>query len=60
MVRRLARCALSVGRMNSTVARNAIFFSIRYGLVTCDVKRGNIDISCVRTFYESLVSAELR
>ena len=30
MVRRFARFALSVGRINSILGRNAIFFSIRY------------------------------
>ena len=57
MVRRFA---LSVGRMNSILCRNAIFFSTWYGLDTCDLERRNIDVSCVCTFYESLVSVELR
>ena len=46
--------------MNSIFDRNAIFFSIRYVLDTCDVELGNIDISCARTFNESLVRVELR
>ena len=37
-----------------------IIFSIRYGLDTFDVQLENIDTSCVRTFYEPLVSVELR
>ena len=60
MVRRLHMFAFSVGRMISILGRNAIFSSVRYGLATCDVEKGNIDISCVRTFYESLVSVDLR
>ena len=60
MVRLLARFALSFGRMNSILGRNSILISIRYGFDTYEVKRENINRSCVRTFYESLVSVELR
>ena len=51
---------LSVGRMNSILGRNTIFLSISYGLDTCDAERENIDISCMRTFYESLFSVKRR
>ena len=58
VVCRLARSALPVGGINSILDRNAIFFSIRYtGWI---LLRGNMDISCARTFYESLVELRLK
>ena len=59
VVLRLATFALLVGRMNSILGRNAIFFSVRYGLDTCDVEPGNTDISCLCTFCKLFVSMEL-
>ena len=59
-VHRLARFALSVGRKNSILSLNAIFFSILYGLDVGEVELWKIDKSCVRTLLTSLVSVELQ
>ena len=39
-IHRLARFALLLGRMNSILGRNTIFFSIRYELDTIEVEHG--------------------